>query len=311
MANDGSSPLIARFDRFEVDVRSCDLSKAGKAIVIQKQPFQVLCLLLKAEGEVVTREQLRSILWPEDTFVDFEHGVNTAVKKVRQALKDSAERPRFIETLPKVGYRFIVPVEWVNGNNGKGDLPPVEPEDQALTLRPSDENVDYSKKSKVRHLWWKIAMPALLVVVCAAAAVWYTKRPLPVPHVVAYTQITHDGHQKVVAGTDGTRIYFTGLSPNFIAQVAITGGEIVPMPIPDVREALELCFNLRGDWKLTKFEMVDDILDGGFRGNTPESNRRILRDSINDRLKRGQYLEKNGLIGRNPHAPKRKNAATE
>jgi len=231
LANDGSSPLIARFDRFEVDVRSCDLSKAGKAIVIQKQPFQVLCLLLKAEGEVVTREQLRSILWPEDTFVDFEHGVNTAVKKVRQALKDSAERPRFIETLPKIGYRFLVQVEWVNGNNGSRDLQSIEPEGQAFTPQPLDENVDNSKKSEVRHFWWKIAVPAIFVVVCAAIAVWYTRRPLPVPQVVAYTQITHDGRQKVVAGTDGTRIYFTELSPNFIAQVGITGGEIVAMPI--------------------------------------------------------------------------------
>jgi DNA-binding winged helix-turn-helix (wHTH) protein len=72
----------------------------------------VLRLLLEAEGKVVTREHLRSALWPEDTFVDFEHGVNTAVKKLRQALEDSAENPSFIETLPKVGYRFIRPVEW-------------------------------------------------------------------------------------------------------------------------------------------------------------------------------------------------------
>ena len=80
---------------------------------IQEQPFQVLRLLMKADGDVVTREQLRAALWPEDTFVDFEHGVNTAVKKLRQALKDSAEEPKFVETLPKIGYRFIVPVEWV------------------------------------------------------------------------------------------------------------------------------------------------------------------------------------------------------
>ena len=80
---------------------------------IQEQPLQVLRLLLEAEGKVVTREQLRGALWPDDTFVDFEHGVNTAVKKLRQALEDSAERPTFVETLPKIGYRFIVPVEWI------------------------------------------------------------------------------------------------------------------------------------------------------------------------------------------------------
>ena len=70
---------------------------------------------------------MRTALWPEDTFVDFEHGVNTAVKKLRQALEDSAERPKFIETLPKVGYRFIIPVEWVTDAGGKSGLPRVVP----------------------------------------------------------------------------------------------------------------------------------------------------------------------------------------
>jgi DNA-binding winged helix-turn-helix (wHTH) protein len=82
---------------------------------IQGQPFQVLRLLLEAEGKVVTREELRQALWPQDTFVDFELGVNTAVKKLRQALEDSAEHPKFVETLPKYGYRFMIPVEWVPG----------------------------------------------------------------------------------------------------------------------------------------------------------------------------------------------------
>jgi DNA-binding winged helix-turn-helix (wHTH) protein len=95
------------------------LFRAGVRVPIQEQPLQVLRLLLEAEGRVVTREQLCAALWPENTFVDFEHGVNTAVKKLRQALEDSAESPRFVETLPKVGYRLIVPVEWVADASGK------------------------------------------------------------------------------------------------------------------------------------------------------------------------------------------------
>jgi len=94
-------------------------------VPIQEQPLQVLRLLLQAEGKVVTREQLRAALWPQDTFVDFEHGVNTAVKKLRQALEDSAENPTFVETLPKVGYRFIAPLEWVANASGKSSLPRV------------------------------------------------------------------------------------------------------------------------------------------------------------------------------------------
>ena len=99
--------MYARFDCFQVDLSSNELFRSGVRVPIQEQPLQVLRLLLEAEGSVVTREQLRSALWPEDTFVDFEHGVNTAVKKLRRALEDTAESPRFVETLPKVGYRFI------------------------------------------------------------------------------------------------------------------------------------------------------------------------------------------------------------
>src|SRR5260370_19160317 len=102
----------ARFDSFQVDLSSNELFRSGVRVPIQEQPFQVLRLLLEAEGKVVTREQLCGALWPENTFVDFEHGVNTTVKKLRQALEDSAERPRFVETLPKFGYRLIIPAEW-------------------------------------------------------------------------------------------------------------------------------------------------------------------------------------------------------
>src|ERR1700730_17774128 len=115
----------ARFDSFQVDLSSSQLFRSGVRVPIQEQPLQVLRLLLEAERKVVTREQLRAALWPEDTFVDFEHGVNTAVKKLRQALEDSAERPKFVETLPKIGYRFIVPVEWVADASAKGPQPGV------------------------------------------------------------------------------------------------------------------------------------------------------------------------------------------
>jgi DNA-binding winged helix-turn-helix (wHTH) protein len=114
VATSSSSSVCARFDRFQVDLSSGDLRTPERASGrMQQQPLQVLRLLLAAEGRVVTREQLRVALWPDDTFVDFEHGVNTAVKKLRQALGDSVENPKFVETVPKVGYRFLVPVEWV------------------------------------------------------------------------------------------------------------------------------------------------------------------------------------------------------
>jgi DNA-binding winged helix-turn-helix (wHTH) protein len=113
----------ARFDLFRVDLSTNELFRSGVRVAIQEQPLQVLRLLLEAEGKVVTREQLRAALWPENTFVDFEHGVNTAVKKLRQALEDSADNPKFVETLPRIGYRFMASVEWVADTTGTS-LPP-------------------------------------------------------------------------------------------------------------------------------------------------------------------------------------------
>src|ERR1700689_1641526 len=107
---DGARRLF-RFGVFEVDTASGELRKSGVRLRLQDQPFQVLVLLLARAGEIVTREELRQKLWPADTFVDFDHGLNTAVNKLREALGDSASSPRFIETLARRGYRFIAPVQ--------------------------------------------------------------------------------------------------------------------------------------------------------------------------------------------------------
>jgi len=109
-------PRRTRFGAFEVDLRSGEVYKHGIRLKLQDQPFQVLALLLEHPGDVVKREELRQKLWPGDTFVDFDTGLNSAIKKLRDVLADSAEEPRYIETLPRRGYRFIAPVE-------NGDLP--------------------------------------------------------------------------------------------------------------------------------------------------------------------------------------------
>jgi len=101
---------VIRFGTFEVDSRTGELQKNGLQVKLQEQPFQILLALLEKPGEVVTREELRAKLWPTDTFVDFEHGLNAAVKRLRDALGDTSENSRFIETLPRRGYRFIAPV---------------------------------------------------------------------------------------------------------------------------------------------------------------------------------------------------------
>ena len=100
-----------RFDAFEVDLRAQEVYKAGRKVKLQIQPFQVLAMLLERPGEVVTRDEMQKRLWPADTFVDFEHSVNTAIKKLRQALGDDIKKPRYVETLPKRGYRFVGSVQ--------------------------------------------------------------------------------------------------------------------------------------------------------------------------------------------------------
>jgi cholera toxin transcriptional activator len=114
---EASSGKIVRFGTFEVDLVSGELRKNGTRIRLQEQPFQVLAMLLERPGEMVTREDLRSQLWPGDTFVDFDHGLNTAVNKLREALSDAAANPRFVQTVARRGYRFIAPVQ----DDGKGE----------------------------------------------------------------------------------------------------------------------------------------------------------------------------------------------
>jgi eukaryotic-like serine/threonine-protein kinase len=141
MAAENDNPAILRFGAFEVDLRAGELRKQGKRIKLQDQPFQALSVLLQRSGDVVTREELRAQIWPDDTFVDFDNSLNTAINKLREALGDSADNPRFIETLPRRGYRFLVPV----GGDGR----------EART------------KSTDR---WKIGALAVIVVVAGAVA---------------------------------------------------------------------------------------------------------------------------------------------
>ena len=116
---------IVSFGAFEADLPARELRKQGLKIRLQDQPFQVLTILLERPGELVTREELHRVLWPSDIFVDFDNSLNTAINKIRDALGDSAENPRFVETLPRRGYRFIAPIR--NGENGYGSISEQQP----------------------------------------------------------------------------------------------------------------------------------------------------------------------------------------
>jgi len=106
----GTPAILRRFESFALDVRSRELRTGDRSVRLQAQPFELLCVLLDRAGEVVEREDLRRRLWSDGTFVDYEHGLNAAIKRLRNVLGDDAVNPRFIETIPRRGYRFIAPV---------------------------------------------------------------------------------------------------------------------------------------------------------------------------------------------------------
>jgi DNA-binding winged helix-turn-helix (wHTH) protein/tetratricopeptide (TPR) repeat protein len=148
-----------RFDAFEVDMRSGEVRKHGIRLKLHGQPFLVLSLLLEHPGDVVTREELRQKLWPGDTFVDFDTGLNSAVKKLRDALCDSAEQPRYIETLPRRGYRFIAPVE-------NGDLTAPVAVHERLAVVPSPTPLSLTKR------WRVLGVAAFVLFLVVAVASW-------------------------------------------------------------------------------------------------------------------------------------------
>src|SRR6267142_1132492 len=166
-----------RFGAFEVDLRAGEVYKHGIRLKLQDQPFQVLAVLLEHSGDVVTREELRQKLWPADTFVDFDTGLNSAIKKLRDVLGDSAEEPRYIETLPRRGYRFIAPVE-----NGNGDLPAsAAVEEELAPVLPAGPTPELWNK---RRIIVTAGVSAFLIV--AAIASW---RIVFARHMLAETDV--------------------------------------------------------------------------------------------------------------------------
>jgi len=196
-----------RFGVFEVDFASGEVRKRGIKIKLHDQPFKVLAMLVERPGEVVTREEFRERLWPADTFVDWDLGLNSAVMKLRAALGDSAENPRFVETLPRRGYRLIIPVEPIGADQvtdvldsltrhasdvprADADLSPPALSDQPdlLVGEPIPEveatrGVGLEQAPARRSTWgrWRISLLGVALVALAAGLwQWFGHRPSPV-----------------------------------------------------------------------------------------------------------------------------------
>jgi len=165
MKDSNARPRQLRFSVFEVDLRTGELRKQGLKVKLHGQPFQVLAMLLERPGELVTREEIREKLWPGDTFIDFENSVNNSIKRVREALGDDAAAPRFIETLPRHGYRFIAPV--VGADDGVSTVAPAPlPPTPVEAMSPSPRGTAVTDRRDSRR--WKVLVPAAVILVAAA-----------------------------------------------------------------------------------------------------------------------------------------------
>lgn len=223
------SRSTVRFGLFEANLETGELRRSGARVRIQAQPFRILAMLLDRPGEVVTREQIQQRLWGADTIVDFDHSLGTAINKIREALGDSAENPRFVETLARRGYRFIAPV--------------ATPEAQQSIASTSAAEIPTSAAAQANRRAWIIAL------VCAGAAVAslafiagirIASRPQPPPRI---TQVTFSGRVSPgnpqfeslpASATDGSRIYFSEIETGHsqMAQALIADGETSPLGVP-------------------------------------------------------------------------------
>lgn len=189
MGSPGARAALVRFGPFELDLQGEQLRRNGARIRIQQQPFQLLATLVESPGEIVTREDLRERLWPDGTFVDFEHGLNTAVKKIRLALHDSTDHPRYVETVRGRGYRFLAPVTRVDGH-GAGTAGPTVP------------------PGRSRKLWLVVAGVAGAVVVLVVAMVGSRRTDGPAaPRVVPLTSYPGQEYQPTFS-PDGSHVAF-------------------------------------------------------------------------------------------------------
>ena len=286
-----------RFGVFEFRPRAMELRRNGVRIKLQDQPGQILSALLEVPGDLVTREELRKRLWSADTFVDFDHSLNTAIKRLRDALGDSADNPIFIETLSRRGYRFMVPLATTNGHsNGNGASETNG--DRGLTASAAAVTGRWSG----RFVWW--GLTGLVVTAGAVSAGWHaghrTVRPLQ-PHEVRLTAnssdapveggaISPDGQMLLygdkiglhVKDTTSGEIHAVALPPDF----KVTSGSWYPdqshilvSAVPSAKERTSL-------WKLSLLGGAPQkLMDDGESGRVSPDGKRIA-------FLRGEYPQR-------------------
>lgn len=243
---DSQSPAIVRFDVFEIDLQAGELRKGGRRVKVQEQPFRVLSSLLQRPGQLVTREELREQLWPADTFVDFDHGLNSAVARLREALRDSAGKPRFIETVAKRGYRFIAPLYL----NHQADA------DSSAEIENRNHNhIDRRNPARFRLF----ASLGLAVVCVSVVALVYPKTPAPPQGKIEVVPLIglHGFQATPAFSPDGTLVAFRqsdGPSKGGIYAAAVGGEKTVQL----TRDMGDCCPTWSPDSRLIAFSRYSD-----------------------------------------------------
>lgn len=225
MSATAQAAITYRFGIFELDTRSGELRRGGNRIRLQEQSFQILHRLLQACGAIVTREELQRTLWAEDTFVDFDTGLNTAIKRLRETLGDSADVPVFIETIPRRGYRFIAPLTPPASDTQVQDVSTAG--DGGLQALPTLTLVNPPPRLAIKTPAFAIRLGLLLTGLLLGALATWLAAPLPEPKITGFTQLSASGLAKGKIVDDGTRIYFNQSDPNRVdlLQVSTSGGE--------------------------------------------------------------------------------------
>src|SRR5271166_2456998 len=237
-------PIVARqwvhFGPFELDAHAGELYKHGLKLKLRGHPIQILAMLLERPGELITREEIQQKLWPSEaeTFVDFEHGLNTVVRKLRQALGDEAETPQYIETLPRRGYRFVGEIAAQEAADSLRAQP------SATCDPPAVGNVPAEKREQKRRFSYRV-VAAIFGVVLSLAIGAYVLRFVPREAgslvVTNARQLTHSGALGLITGTseqfgsihtDGRRVYYAVSIEKPLRFISVNGGEEVSLPSP-------------------------------------------------------------------------------
>lgn len=202
-----------KFGCFEADLRSAELTKQGKRITLQEQPFQLLAMLLERRGELVTREEVRQKLWP-NTIVDFDHGLNKAISKIRDALGDSAEKPRFIETVARRGYRFLADVRNATEQEPQAAAPALlSAVDQGVGRDTAGQTVGFRRSLRQPVLLWLLSPAAVALLLLSAWMVSHRQHAVANIRSIAVLPLTN------LSGDAAQEYFADGMTDELIAQL--------------------------------------------------------------------------------------------